>query len=77
MIDVQSLSHIRWECECPVVWIPKYRKKAIYKELRRYLGATFHDLARQKESDVIEGHISPDHVHILVLFRQSMRFPKR
>lgn len=66
MIDVRSLSHTRWECKYHVVWIPKYRKKTIYKELRRYLGTTFRDLARQKESDVIEGHLLPDHVHMLV-----------
>ncbi|MGV8080368.1 MAG: IS200/IS605 family transposase [Syntrophales bacterium] len=66
MIEVQSLSHTRWECKYHVVWIPKYRKKTLYKELRRYLGSTFRDLARQKESDVIEGHLLPDHVHMLV-----------
>jgi putative transposase len=66
VIEVQSLSHTRWECKYHVVWIPKYRKKTLYKELRRYLGSTFRDLARQKESDVIEGHLLPDHVHMLV-----------
>ena len=66
MNDVQSLSHTKWECKYHVVWIPKYRKKSLYGELRRYLGSTFRDLAMQRESQVIEGHLLPDHVHMLI-----------
>ncbi len=66
MNDGQSLSHTSWECKYHVVWIPKYRRKAIYEQLRRYLGSTFRDLAIQKESQVIEGHLRVDHVHMLI-----------
>ncbi len=66
MNDRQSLSHTSWECKYHVVWIPKYRRKAIYEQLRRYLGSTFRDLAIQKESQVIEGHLRVDHVHMLI-----------
>jgi putative transposase len=48
------------------VFIPKYRQKTLFKELRRYLGEVFHDLARQKESWIEEGHLLEDHVHMLV-----------
>jgi putative transposase len=48
------------------VWIPKYRKKKIFKELRRELGAVLRELARQRESEIEEGHLLVDHVHILV-----------
>jgi len=64
--DVESLSHTKWECKYHVVWIPKYRKKSLYVELRRYLGSTFRELAMQRESRVIEGHLLPDHVHVLI-----------
>ena len=67
MEDVQSLTHAKWECKYPVVWIPKCRKKTLYGELRKYLGETFCDLAVQKECNVIEGHLLPDHVHMLIL----------
>lgn len=50
----------------PIVFIPKYRRKRLYGQLRRELGAVFHQLARQKESAVEEGHVMPDHVHMLV-----------
>jgi putative transposase len=49
-----------------VVFIPKYRKKTLYGELRRSLGEVFRTLAKQKESQVIEGHLMPDHVHMLI-----------
>ena len=66
MEDRQSLSHTVWECKYHVVWIPKYRRKRIFGELRQYLGDVFRELARQKESQVLEGHLLPDHVHMLV-----------
>ena len=62
----QKLKHTVWECKYHIVWIPKYRKKKMYKELRQYLGEIFKDLARQKESQIIEGHLMRDHVHMLV-----------
>ncbi len=44
----------------------KYRKKAIFEDLRKYLGEIFRDLATQKECKVAEGHLMPNHVHILI-----------
>jgi putative transposase len=61
---MKSLAHSRWDCKYHVVFIPKYRRKAIYGELRKLLGEVFHDLARQKECRIIEGHLLPDHVHM-------------
>jgi len=49
-----------------VVFIPKRRRKQIYGALRTHLGEMFHDLARQKESRIIEGHLCSDHVHMCV-----------
>ena len=66
MYDSQSLSHTMWECKYHIVWIPKYRKKSIFGELRKHLGEIFRELARQKECRVLEGHLMADHVHILL-----------
>ena len=66
MEDVETLAHAKWECKYHVVWIPKCRKKTLYGELRKHLGETFRNLAMQKECKVIEGHLLPDHVHILI-----------
>ena len=65
-MDLQSLSHTRWECKYHIVWILKCRKKALYMGLRKYLGKVFRDLALRKESQIVEGHLRLDHVHVLV-----------
>ena len=67
MNTVKSLNHTKWECKYHIVWIPKYRRKSIYKELRPYLGDILKDLASQKECTIEEGHLMSDHVHILIL----------
>jgi len=66
MNDVCSLNHTVWECKYHIVWIPKYRKKVLYGQIRKHLGDVFRGLARQKESKVVEGHLMLDHVHMLV-----------
>jgi len=66
MNDVLSLSHAVWDCKYHIVWIPKYRRKVLYGELRKNLGEMFRGLARQKESRVLEGHLMADHVHMFI-----------
>lgn len=61
-----SISHTRWECLYHVVFIPKCRRKTLYVGLRKHLGEVFRRLAEQKESRVEEGHLMPDHVHMLL-----------
>src|SRR5512138_2019535 len=62
----QSLSHTRWDCKYHVVFIPKRRKKKVFGALRRHLGQIFKELAQHKESQVVEGHLMPDHVHMCI-----------
>ena len=66
MNEYQTLNHTKWECKYHVVFIPKARRKVVYGQLRQYLGEVFRELARQKESRVEEGHLQPDHVHMLL-----------
>ena len=62
----KSLAHSRWECKYHVVFVPKYRRKAVYGEIRASLGGIFHELARQKECRIVEGHLLADHVHMCI-----------
>src|ERR1700737_1788454 len=62
----ESLSHTKWHCKYHVVFIPKCRRKTLYKQLRRHLGEVFRSLGQQKESRIEEGHLMPDHVHMLI-----------
>ena len=66
MRQVGSLSHSRWECKYHVVFIPKYRKKTIFGQIRAELGEAFRRLAEQKESRIEQGHVMPDHVHMMI-----------
>jgi len=62
----ESLNHSVWECKYHVVFIPKCRRKVIYGHVRKDLGGVFRTLAEQKECRVEEGHLLPDHVHMLL-----------
>lgn len=62
----RSLSHSRWECKYHVVFIPKYRRKALFGQIRREIGDVFRRLAQQRESLIEEGHVMPDHVHMMI-----------
>ena len=66
MDEQESLNHTKWECKYHVVFIPKCRRKTLYQELRQYLGKVFRRLAEQKESQIEEGHLRPDHVHMMI-----------
>ena len=66
MNDVSRLRHSVWECKYHLVWIPKCRRKVVYGQLRRELGSVFHEWARQKACRIEEGHLLPDHVHVLI-----------
>ena len=66
MDKYESLNHTKWECKYHVVFIPKCRRRTLYGELRKHLGEVFKELAKQKESRVEEGHLMPDHVHMML-----------
>ena len=66
MNEYQSLNHTKWECKYHVVFIPKCRRKVLYQGIRQELGAVFRGLAEQWECKVEEGHLMPDHVHMLL-----------
>jgi putative transposase len=66
MSDYDSLNHTKWECKYHVVFIPKCRRKVLYGKIRRNLGEVFHELAKQRESQIMEGHLCLDHVHMMI-----------
>ena len=62
----KSLSHSKWDCKYHIVFIPKGRKKMLYGKIRKFLGPVFHELASQRGSTIVEGHMVKDHVHMLI-----------
>ena len=66
MQTYESLKHTTWDCKYHVVFIPKCRRKVLYQGIRQELGMVFRSLAEQWECRVEEGHLMPDHVHMLM-----------
>ena len=64
MREWQSQSHVRWYCRYHIVFVPKYRRRAIYGTLRRNIGGVMRDLCRQHEVELVEGHAMADHIHL-------------
>jgi len=61
-----SLSHTRWLCKYHIVIVPKYRRKVIYNQYRKDLQEIIRTLCKYKGVEIIEGHMMPDHVHLLL-----------
>lgn len=64
--EIKTLSHSMYRCEYHIVFAPKYRRKAIYGELRRDIGAILRKLCEEKKVEIIEANAYPDHIHMLV-----------
>ena len=61
-----SLSHTKWMCKYHIVFSPKYRRKIIYNQYRKSLQDIIRTLCRYKGVEIIEGHLMPDHVHLVL-----------
>jgi putative transposase len=66
MEEWESLAHVRWECKYHVVIIPKYRRKVLYGKIRKQVGVIIRELCRQRGIGLLEGHLMPDHIHMLL-----------
>ncbi len=61
-----NLAHTRWMCKYHIVFSPKYRRKVIYNQIRKDVGEIIRTLCQYKGVEIHEGHLMPDHVHLLV-----------
>ena len=61
-----SLAHTKWMCKYHIVFTPKYRQKIFYNQIRKDIGEIMHELCKYKGVEIIEGHMMPDHVHMLL-----------
>ena len=64
--DINSLDHTRWRCQYHVVFAPKYRRMAIYGEIKVDIGKILRQLCKQKGIEIIEAELCQDHVHMLI-----------
>ena len=75
-MDVNSLSHTRWECKYHILFAPKFRRKVAYGELKQDIANILSMLCKRKGVEIIEAEICPDHVHMLVRIPPSMSVSK-
>ena len=64
--EVRHTSHSTYRCQYHIVFAPKYRRKEIYGELKREIGAILRKLCEQKKVELIEAEACSDHIHMLV-----------
>lgn len=64
-MNKNSLSHTKWECVYHIVWIPKYRRKVLWGEVRQEVGQIIRMLVDHMDSvEMVEGTLCRDHIHI-------------
>jgi putative transposase len=65
-MNVNSLAHTKWECKYHIVFAPKFRRKAIYGNLKKDIGIILRKLCKEMKVEIIEAEACPDHIHMLV-----------
>ena len=65
-MDKSSLAHTKWECKYHIVFAPKYRRKAIYKEIRADIGRILSELCKRKGIEIIAAEACADHIHMFI-----------
>ena len=65
-MNENSIAHTKWNCKYHLVFTPKYRRKAIYGELKKEIGAILRELSNWKGVEIIEAHACSDHIHMYV-----------
>ena len=65
-IRVLDRCYTKWMCKYHIVFTPKYRRKIIYNQYKQSIGQILRQLCSYKGVEILEGHLMPDHVHMLV-----------
>ena len=66
VMDYKSNNNITYSCKYHVIWCPKYRRKVLAGAVENRLKQLIHDVAKERQAEVIELEVMPDHVHLLV-----------
>ena len=64
--QTNSMAHTKWMCKYHIVFTPKYRRKVIYKTLRKDIGQIFRKICSELKVEILEAEACPDHIHMLV-----------
>ena len=64
--DIGRLQHTTWRCQYHIIFAPKYRRLAIYGQIKKNIGQILRKLCEQKGVELIEAEVCPDHIHMLI-----------
>ena len=67
-----DMAHTKWMCKYHIVFTPKYRRKAIYNQYKESIRDILKQLCAYKGVEILEGHLMPDHIHMLVSIPPKM-----
>ena len=62
----KSLAHTKWMRKYHIIFTPKFRRKVIYNQYKQSIKEIIIALCKYKGVEIIEGHLMPDHIHMLV-----------
>ena len=71
-MDSKTLSHTKWKCQYHIVFIPKYRKKILFGQLKQDVREIISTLCKYKDVEIISGAVCSDHVHLSVSIPPKM-----
>ena len=71
-MDMNSLSHTKWECKYNIVFAPKFRRKVAYGQIKQDIANILSTLCKRKGVEIIEAEVCPDHIHMLVRIPPSI-----
>ena len=64
--EINHTAHSSYRCEYHIVFAPKFRRKAIYGNLKKDIGIILRKLCKEMKVEIIEAEACPDHIHMLV-----------
>ncbi len=71
-MDMNSLSHTKWECKYHIVFAPKFRRQVIYGKIKKDVANILSTLCKRKGVEIIEAECCRDHIHMLVRIPPSI-----
>ena len=69
-------SHTRYNLKVHVVFVTKYRKKVLKGEIAKRLRVLIREICLANDIQIIKGHVSKDHVHLLLSYPPRLSVSK-
>ena len=76
MKNYKSGAHTRHDLKIHLVWITKYRKKVLHGTIALRLRELLRRYCQELEIEIIKGHVSRDHVHMLLGYPPKLSVSK-